>query len=148
MQLQVYAEAGARRAAGRGAGGSKASLSLEQFVGAESGFTLDKQSNTLALVCRDLVALLAFDTRERLLQWQVKARAALGESRQRLVIVAAAPKRGAKGPARLHVRAGHAALTAGVPPRLLGLWELSHLRRVEPSRHNCSLHVSLYRWRF
>lgn len=67
VQLELYRDA---RARGAGAG-CKAALSLAQFVGAESGFTLDKHSHTLALVCRRLVAVLAFDTRERLMQWQV-----------------------------------------------------------------------------
>lgn len=61
---------GGGRGRGRGSG-LKAALSLQQFVGAEAGFALDKHCNTLALVCRDLVAVLAFDTRERLMQWQV-----------------------------------------------------------------------------
>lgn len=36
------------------------------------GFTLDKESNTIAIICQDVIVVLAFDTRERLIQWQVK----------------------------------------------------------------------------
>lgn len=67
MHLQLYRDSKARW----GGAGTKASLSLQQYLGCESAFTLDKHSNTLALVCRDLVAILAFETRERLIQWQV-----------------------------------------------------------------------------
>lgn len=67
VHLQLYRDSKARW----GGGGCKASLSLQQFLGCEAGFTLDKHSNTLALVCTDLVAILAFETRERLIQWQV-----------------------------------------------------------------------------
>lgn len=68
VHLQLYRDAKARCAGA----GCKASLSLQHFLGCEAGFTLDKHSNTLALVCRDLVAILAFETRERLIQWQVR----------------------------------------------------------------------------
>ncbi|GBP89279.1 Protein Dok-7 [Eumeta japonica] len=115
----------------RGAGGAnaaKASLALQYFLGFESGFTLDKESNTLALLCRDLIAVMAFETRERLIQWQVKLASQLGEPRQFLVLVATEQRLPA-GPARLHLLGQRFALAAGTPPRLLGLWELGHLRR-------------------
>lgn len=43
------------------------------------GFTLDKESNTMAIICQDVTVVLAFDTRERLIQWQVKIANNLGE---------------------------------------------------------------------
>ncbi|KAF9790158.1 hypothetical protein SFRURICE_020896 [Spodoptera frugiperda] len=132
VHLQLYRDSKARCAGAA----SKASLSLQHYLGSEAGFTLDKHSNTLALVCRDLVAILAFETRERLIQWQVKVGAHLGEPRHYLVLVGGAGgaggagnKRLPAGPARLHLHERRFALTAGVPPRLLGIWELPHLRR-------------------
>ncbi|KAG6453206.1 hypothetical protein O3G_MSEX008028 [Manduca sexta] len=126
VHLQLYRDSKARW----GGAASKASLSLQQYLGCEAGFTLDKHSNTLALVCRDLVAIVAFETRERLIQWQVKVSAHLGEARHYLVLVGSGGnKRVPAGPARLHLHATRFALTAGVPPRLLGIWELAHLRR-------------------
>ena len=128
VHVQLYRDAKARCAGA----GCKASLSLQHFLGCEAGFTLDKHSNTLALVCRDLVAVLAFETRERLIQWQVKVSAHLGEPRHYLVLVGGGGGGGNKrlpaGPARLHLHERRFALTAGVPPRLLGVWELPHLR--------------------
>ncbi|XP_013193751.1 uncharacterized protein LOC106137463 [Amyelois transitella] len=130
VHMQLYRDSRARW----GGAASKASLSLQQYLGCEAGFTLDKHSNTLALVCRDLVAILAFETRERLIQWQVKVSSHLGEPRHYLVLVGGAGGAGGRarlpaGPARLHLHARRFALTAGVPPRLLGVWELQHLRR-------------------
>nr|XP_026487996.1 uncharacterized protein LOC113394791 isoform X1 [Vanessa tameamea] len=130
VHLQVYRDSKARW----GGAASKASLSLQQYLGCEAGFTLDKHSHTLALLCRDFTAVLAFETRERLIQWQVKVGAQLGEARQYLVLIGSAGtstgcKRLAAGPARLHLHHRRFALTAGVPPRLLGVWEIAHLRR-------------------
>ncbi|KAL1439905.1 hypothetical protein MTO96_009734 [Rhipicephalus appendiculatus] len=60
-------------------GPTKASLSLAGCLGLESGFTLDKESHTMALICPDLVLALAFDSRELLIQWQVKIRSNVAE---------------------------------------------------------------------
>ncbi|XP_072945009.1 uncharacterized protein [Epargyreus clarus] len=125
VHLQVYRDSKARW----GGAASKASLSLQQYLGCEAGFTLDKHSHTLALLCRDFTAVLAFETRERLIQWQVKVTAQLGEARQYLVLVGGGARRLAAGPARLQLLQRRFALTAGVPPRLLGVWEIAHLRR-------------------
>ncbi|CAG9129414.1 unnamed protein product [Plutella xylostella] len=133
LHLQLYRDAKDRYKKGQ----TKASLSLQHFLGFESGFTLDKESHTMAVVCQDVAVVLAFETRERLIAWQVKLGAQLGGSRQFLVLVGAGTGAGGAGgagrlppgPARLHVAGRRVALTAGVPPRLLGLWELAHLRR-------------------
>lgn len=71
MHLQLYKDSKERCKNGT----TKASLSLEGFLAMETGFTLDKESNTLALVCKETVVLLAFDAREMLLQWQAKIKA-------------------------------------------------------------------------
>ncbi|KAG8191299.1 hypothetical protein JTE90_006051 [Oedothorax gibbosus] len=115
-------------------GPTKASLSLESFLGTESGFTLDKESNTLALVCSEVTVVLAFDSRELLMQWQVKVRANLPEEQQFLVQVSHAPPKSKLpcGPARLHLQDHSFCLVNGVPPRLLGTWPLKELRRFGP----------------
>lgn len=46
-----------------------------------AGFTLDKESNTIAIICQDVTVVLAFDTRERLIQWQVKINNNLGDGK-------------------------------------------------------------------
>lgn len=58
---------------------------------------------------------------------QVKLQAQVRGARQWLVVVDRGGRLAA-GPARLLLRAPYAALVAGVPPRLLAVWELSHLR--------------------
>lgn len=55
-------------------------MSLQHFLGVESGFTLDKESNTIAILCQDVIVVLAFDTRERLIQWQVSTTNGLNET--------------------------------------------------------------------
>lgn len=68
LHLQLYRDSKDRYKQGQ----TKASLSLEHFLGLETGFTLDKESNTVAILCQDVVVVLAFDNRERLMQWQVR----------------------------------------------------------------------------
>ncbi|XP_022239652.1 uncharacterized protein LOC111085432 [Limulus polyphemus] len=110
---------------------TKASLSLEKFLGLETGFTLDKESNTMAVICSDMVVVLAFDSRELLIQWQVKIRSNLIEEHNYLVQVSHVPARSKLpcGPARLHLQDYTFCLTSGVPPKLLGTWPLKELRR-------------------
>ncbi|KAE8747831.1 hypothetical protein FOCC_FOCC005443, partial [Frankliniella occidentalis] len=110
-------------------GHTKASLSLQHFLGVETGFTLDKESNTIAILCQDVTVILAFDTRERLIQWQVKIANNLGEDQQFLIQISSAPPKSKiqPGPARLHVQELRFCLTSGVPPKLQGCWEIAHL---------------------
>ncbi|KAJ0174404.1 hypothetical protein K1T71_009512 [Dendrolimus kikuchii] len=123
LHLQLYRDPKDRYKKGQ----TKASLSLQHFLGFESGFTLDKESNTIAIICQDVTVVLAFETRERLIAWQVGGQ--LGSSKEFLVMIGSGNKKLPAGPARLHVQGRRFALTSGVPPRLLGLWELAHLRR-------------------
>ncbi|XP_028027764.1 uncharacterized protein LOC114241187 [Bombyx mandarina] len=126
LHLQLYRDPKDRYKKGQ----TKASLSLQQFLGFESGFTLDKESNTIAIICQDVTVVLAFETRERLIAWQVKVGSQLGCSKEFLVMIGGGgSKKLPAGPARLHVQGRRFALTSGIPPRLLGLWELAHLRR-------------------
>ncbi|KAG8289495.1 Protein Dok-7, partial [Homalodisca vitripennis] len=94
-------------------------------------FTLDKESNTIAILCEDVTVIFAFDTREQLIQWQAKIAINLGEDEQYLVQISAAPPRSKimPGPARLHVLERRFCLTDGVPPKLLGHWQIAQLRK-------------------
>ncbi|CAH1400275.1 unnamed protein product, partial [Nezara viridula] len=127
LHLQLYRDSKDRYKQGQ----TKASLSLQHFLGVETGFTLDKESNTIAILCQDVTVVLAFDTRERLIQWQVKIASNLGEDQQFLVQICSAPHKSklAPGPARLHVQEYRFCISLGVPPRLVGVWEISQLRR-------------------
>lgn len=100
-------------------------------MGLETGFTLDKESNTVAILCQDVVVVLAFDSRERLMQWQVKLGNHLGDGPRFLVLLQSAPAKARlqQGPARLHIQENGFCLTQGVPPRLIGQWLISNLRR-------------------
>lgn len=127
LHLQLYRDSKDRCKLGH----TKASLSLQHFLGVETGFTLDKESNTIAILCQDVTVILAFDTRERLIQWQVKIANNLGEDQQFLIQISSAPPKSKiqPGPARLHVQELRFCLTSGVPPKLQGCWEIAHLRR-------------------
>lgn len=127
LHLQLYRDSKDRYKQGQ----TKASLSLEHFLGLESGFTLDKESHTVAILCQDVVVVLAFDNRERLMQWQVKLSSHLGDGPHFLVLISSAPPKSRipQGPARLHVQERGFCLTTGVPPRISGQWLISNLRR-------------------
>uniref|UniRef100_A0A182J3F2 Uncharacterized protein n=1 Tax=Anopheles atroparvus TaxID=41427 RepID=A0A182J3F2_ANOAO len=127
LRLRLYRDSKDRYKNGQ----TKASLSLQHFLGVESGFTLDKESNTIAIICQDVIVVLAFDTRERLIQWQVKISNNLGDDLQYLVLVSSAPPKAklSTGPARMHIQDHRFCLTTGVPPRLTGMWQIEHLRR-------------------
>uniref|UniRef100_A0A8D8QZ40 Protein Dok-7 n=1 Tax=Cacopsylla melanoneura TaxID=428564 RepID=A0A8D8QZ40_9HEMI len=127
LHLQLYRNSKDRFKQGQ----TKASLSLQHFLGVESGFTLDKESNTIAIICQDVTVVLAFDTRERLIQWQVKINNNLGDDQQFLIQIQSAPPKTklTPGPARLHVQDRRFCMTTGVPPRLSGQWEIHHLRK-------------------
>ncbi|VVD00296.1 unnamed protein product [Leptidea sinapis] len=115
LHLQLYRDPKDRYKKGQ----TKASLSLQQFLGFESGFTLDKESNTIAIICQDVIVVLAFESRERLISWQVKVGSQLGTSKQFLVMVNNASKKLLAGPARLHLQNRRFTLTSGIPPRVL-----------------------------
>ncbi|XP_054261372.1 uncharacterized protein LOC128985652 [Macrosteles quadrilineatus] len=127
VHLQLYRDCKERYKQGQ----TKASLSLENFLGVQSGFTLDKESNTLAIICQELTVVLAFDTREHLMQWQVKITSNLGEGDQWLVQICSAPAKAKlpPGPARLLLQEYQFCLTVGVPPRLINFWQISQLRK-------------------
>ncbi|KAL5244544.1 hypothetical protein ACI65C_011954 [Semiaphis heraclei] len=127
LHLQLYRDSKDRYKHGQ----TKASLSLQHFLGVESGFTLDKESNTIAIICQDVTVVLAFDTRERLIQWQVKISSNLGDDQQFLIQISSCPPKSkiSAGPARLHVQDLRFSMTTGVPPRLAGVWEIRHLRK-------------------
>ncbi|XP_066140538.1 uncharacterized protein [Euwallacea fornicatus] len=127
LHLQLYRDSKDRYKQGQ----TKASLSLEHFLGLETGFTLDKESHTVAIVCQDVVVVLAFDNRERLMQWQIKLSSHLNDGPHFLVLVSSSPVKTKlpPGPARLHVQERSFCLTTGVPPRVAGQWQIADLRR-------------------
>lgn len=54
---------------------------VEGFYGLETGFTVDKESNVLAIVCHKQITLFAFDNREVLIQFEIRIRKSLGEGK-------------------------------------------------------------------
>ena len=48
-------------------------MALHEYLGWEAGFTLEKESQTLALVLKESLIVFAFDNRETLMRWQVRS---------------------------------------------------------------------------
>jgi len=66
----------------KGGAQMKASLNLEHLLGIESCFQLQKESQTLAVVCKTTTAVMAFESREMLLEWQAQIAEVLGHSKK------------------------------------------------------------------
>lgn len=132
---------------------TKASLNLEHLLGIDSCFLLQKESQTLAIICKSLTAVLAFETREMLLEWQAQITEILGQSescflssslitfikdvlsqigeRYEVQLLSVPGKlEVSSSSAVLHIRDWQFALSQGVPPGLLGYWNLADLRSV------------------
>ena len=60
-------------------GNPKTTFPLDGFYGLESGICYDKETSVLAIICQKLITLLAFESRETLIQFEIKIRRSLGE---------------------------------------------------------------------
>ncbi|KAL8604222.1 hypothetical protein ACOMHN_014790 [Nucella lapillus] len=76
LQLVLYKDV---HEALRAGGKVKSQFPLEGYYGLESGFSLDRETNVLAVLCVKQVTLLAFHTREYLIQFEVKIRRSMGQ---------------------------------------------------------------------
>ncbi|OQR67774.1 hypothetical protein BIW11_13320, partial [Tropilaelaps mercedesae] len=52
----------------------RTTVALDNFLGVQSGFPLDKESFTLAIFCQDSCVVLALDNRETLALWEARLR--------------------------------------------------------------------------
>ena len=57
----------------------KSHFPLDGFYGLESGICFDKETSVLAIICQKVITLLAFESRETLIQFEIKIRRSLGE---------------------------------------------------------------------
>ena len=104
---------------------------LPSSLGWEAGFTLEKESQTLALVLRENLVLFAFDNRESLMRWQVRVTSQFEEGQHFLAHLIQLPNKSKlpTGQVRVHVQNRRFSLTHGVPPKLAHSWDLVDLRR-------------------
>lgn len=56
-------------------------MNLEHLLGIENCFQLQKESQTLAVICKAAITIMAFDSREMLLEWQAQIAEILGHSK-------------------------------------------------------------------
>ncbi|XP_019733006.1 protein Dok-7 isoform X3 [Hippocampus comes] len=109
----------------------RASVTLEEICGLESGRWCEGASFTLAILCLTQAALLGFDSKETLQAWEVRLRYSLGEVHRFSVGVLAGTKL-ESGPATLHVCNNLLALVRDASPVVVGHWNLPDLRRYGP----------------
>ena len=70
----------------------KSSFPLDGFYGLESGICYDKETSVLAIICHKHIVLFAFDSRETLIQFEIKIRRSLGEGMTRINLGVVASK--------------------------------------------------------
>ncbi|XP_062604579.1 uncharacterized protein LOC134266347 [Saccostrea cucullata] len=109
----------------------KTNFNLEGFFGVETGFSYDKETNVLAIICQKQITLFSFENRDNLIQFEIKIRRSLGEEDQFKVQVTNVPNN-SKLPLddlRMHIHGQKFCLTNGIPPKVLAAWQISDLRR-------------------
>ncbi|XP_061664375.1 protein Dok-7-like isoform X2 [Syngnathoides biaculeatus] len=109
----------------------RASVTLEEICGLESGRWCEGASSTLAILCLTQAVLLGFDNKETLQAWEVRLRYSLGEVHRFSVGILAGTKL-ESGPATLHLCNNLLALVRDAPPVVVGHWNLPDLRRYGP----------------
>lgn len=109
----------------------RASVTLEEICGLETGQWYEGVAFTLAILCLNQAALLGFDSKEALLAWDARLRYSLGEVHRFSVAVLPGTKL-ESGPATLHLCNNLLALARDVPPVIIGHWNLPDLRRYGP----------------
>lgn len=60
---------------------ARTTVALDNFLGVQSGFPLDKETFTLAIFCQDSCVVLALDNRETLALWEARLRLSMPEVR-------------------------------------------------------------------
>ncbi|XP_067671941.1 uncharacterized protein [Haliotis asinina] len=127
LQVLLYKDV---KEAMRDGGKPKSVFPLEGFYGIES-FQFDKEANVMALVCQKQVTLLAYESRENMIQFEIKIRRSLGQEHQFPVRLAKVPHN-SRLPLeliRLHIHGQKFCMTAYIPPKILQSWQICDLRR-------------------
>uniref|UniRef100_A0A8C6WSL6 Docking protein 7 n=1 Tax=Neogobius melanostomus TaxID=47308 RepID=A0A8C6WSL6_9GOBI len=127
LVLLVYKDRSERAQGNR----ERASVTLEEICGVETGQCFEGVAFTLTILCLNQCALLGFDTKEALLGWEARLRYSLGEVHRFCVAVLPGTKL-ETGPATLHLCNNLLALARDVPPVIIGHWNLPDLRRYGP----------------
>ncbi|XP_068164836.1 protein Dok-7-like isoform X4 [Antennarius striatus] len=109
----------------------RASVTLEEICGLETGQFYDGVPFTLSILCLGQTALLGLDSLEALQAWDARLRYSLGEV-HRFCVGILPGTRLESGPATLHLCNCLLSLVRGVPPVVIGHWNLPDLRRYGP----------------
>ncbi|CAJ0584220.1 unnamed protein product, partial [Mesorhabditis spiculigera] len=114
----------------------KASFSLQNFVGLETGFELKKQTHTLSILTKEEVIVLAFSLPENLVIWESWLKANCGQSQMFYVQLLRVPKYSladhlVKKEVRLHLHDSCFALVHGRPQIVLEFVHTDEARVVD-----------------
>ncbi|XP_046905080.1 protein Dok-7-like isoform X3 [Hypomesus transpacificus] len=109
----------------------RASITLEDICGLETGLWYEGAGYTLAILCLSQAAVLGFDSKDALLAWDIRVRYSLGEVHKFGVGVLTGTKL-ESGPATLHLCNNLLVLARDIPPTIIGQWNLPDLRRYGP----------------
>uniref|UniRef100_A0A3P9A4F6 PH domain-containing protein n=1 Tax=Esox lucius TaxID=8010 RepID=A0A3P9A4F6_ESOLU len=109
----------------------RASVTLEDICGLESGVSYEGVGHTLSILCLSQAAVLGFDGKDTLLAWEIRIRYSLGEVHRFSVGILPGTKLEC-GPATLHLCNNLLVLARDLPPVIIGQWNLPDLRRYGP----------------
>lgn len=128
LTLQLWRD---EREVERGLSPTKGSINLTDYVGSESLFNLDKESHTIGFIFKDVVIILAFESHENLIKWQVRLCNQFEEGIAMPVHLVTSPKKSklSTGPMKIHLQNLKFSLSSGTPPALIHSWNMVDLRR-------------------
>ncbi|XP_066505687.1 protein Dok-7-like [Hoplias malabaricus] len=109
----------------------RSSVVLEHICGLEAGQSGEGVAFTLTILCLSQTVQLGFDSKEALLAWDIRLRYYLGEVHSFNVAVLPGTKL-ESGPATLHLCNSLLVIARGIPPVIVGQWNLLDLRRYGP----------------
>ncbi|XP_022658537.1 protein Dok-7-like isoform X2 [Varroa destructor] len=111
----------------------RTTVTLDNFLGVQSGFPLDKESFTLAIFCQDSCVVLALDSRETLALWEARLRLSMPEVCHFDAQLVKVPPCGKAqlGPCRLHIQDHQFSITilTAQGPQVVHSWKIQELRR-------------------
>ncbi|VDM97599.1 unnamed protein product [Thelazia callipaeda] len=110
-------------------------ISLNTFVGLESGFELKKQNNTMCVITQTNILIVSFRSPEMLIMWETWIHHACSKGSVFYAQLVGAPEASRaydciNCEVRLHIHDGRIALVSGCPQRLIGFWLLNEIIRV------------------
>ncbi|XP_013385063.1 protein Dok-7-like, partial [Lingula anatina] len=128
LHISLYKDSNDRYKSGQ----EKATHSLEDFLGTETGLCIEREQHTMSVICQSQVLTFAFNNEETVIQWENKIKTHLGQGKNFLTQLVKAPpgsKLSIGCPYTIHIQGQKLCVTSGSPPKLYQTWQLSDIRR-------------------